>query len=139
MGTLSSITATGECHTVYAVACDGERPAFSVACGAMGVVGDEDRRFLGLDLGIFSYPGLAALYRCAGRAQMPGALWFPGAELNFAEHIFRNATPERPALLFRSERHALVEVSWEELSQKVGAIANALRAAGVERGDRVVA
>ena len=71
--------------------------------------------------------------------KMPGAEWFPGARLNFAEHIFRNATTERPALLFRSERHALVEVSWEELSQKVGAVANALRALGVEGGDRVVA
>ncbi len=71
--------------------------------------------------------------------KMPGAEWFPGARLNFAEHIFRNATTARPALLFRSERHALVEVSWAELSQKVGAVANALRALGVERGDRVVA
>lgn len=71
--------------------------------------------------------------------KMPGAVWFTGAELNFAEHIFRNATSERPALLFRSERHALVEVSWDELQQKVGAVANALRALGVQRGDRVVA
>ncbi len=38
--------------------------------------------------------------------KMPGADWFPGAELNFAEHVFRNATTERPALIFRSERHA---------------------------------
>jgi acetoacetyl-CoA synthetase len=71
--------------------------------------------------------------------KMPGAVWFAGAELNFAEHIFRNATDERPALLFRSERHELVEVSWSELQQKVGAVANALRALGVQRGDRVVA
>ncbi|GHO95021.1 acetoacetyl-CoA synthetase [Reticulibacter mediterranei] len=82
-----------------------------------------------------SHPYTAVL----AERKMPGATWFPGAELNFAEHIFRNATTERPALLFRSERHALVEVSWEELSQKVGAIASALRAAGIERGDRVVA
>ena len=37
--------------------------------------------------------------------KMPGAVWFPGAELNFAEHIFCNASTERPALIFRSERH----------------------------------
>src|SRR5947209_6595264 len=73
------------------------------------------------------------------KRKMPGAVWFPGAELNFAEHIFRNATDERPALIFRSERHTLVEVSWSELRQKVGAVANALRALGVQRGDRVVA
>ena len=71
--------------------------------------------------------------------KMPGAQWFPGAELNYAEHVFRNATPDRPALLFRSERHELVTISWDELRQKVSAIAQALRTMGVQRGDRVVA
>ena len=71
--------------------------------------------------------------------KMPGASWFSGAELNYAEHAFRNATSERPALLFRSERHTLREVSWDELATKVGSIAHALRALGVQRGDRVVA
>jgi acetoacetyl-CoA synthetase len=71
--------------------------------------------------------------------KMPGAQWFPGAKLNYAEHVFRNATVDRPALLFRSERHPLVEVSWDELRYKVGAVAHALRKMGVQRGDRVVA
>jgi acetoacetyl-CoA synthetase len=71
--------------------------------------------------------------------KMPGAVWFPGSQLNFAEHIFRNMTTEHPALLFRSERHPLIEISWQELSQKVGSVARALRALGVQRGDRVVA
>ncbi len=71
--------------------------------------------------------------------KMPGAQWFPGAQLNYAEHVFRNATPDRPALIFRSERHAQIEVSWAELRQKVGAVAQALRKMGVQRGDRVVA
>ncbi len=70
---------------------------------------------------------------------MPGAKWFPGAKLNYAEHVFRNASSDRPALLFRSERHSLVEVPWSELYQKVGSIAKALRAMGVQQGDRVVA
>ena len=70
---------------------------------------------------------------------MPGAQWFPGAHLNYAEHVFRNATPDHPALIFRSERHDLVEVSWHELHQKVAAVAHALRNMGVQRGDRVVA
>jgi acetoacetyl-CoA synthetase len=69
--------------------------------------------------------------------RMPGARWFPGAELNYAQHIFRNATSKRPALLFRSERDTLREVSWEELQQKVGALARFLRSLGVGRGDRV--
>ena len=71
--------------------------------------------------------------------KMPGAQWFPGAELNYAEHVFRNATSDHPALLFRSERHELITISWDELRQKVSAIAQALRKMGVQRGDRVVA
>jgi acetoacetyl-CoA synthetase len=71
--------------------------------------------------------------------KMPGAQWFAGAELNYAEHVFRNATLDRPALLFRSERHELVTISWDELRLKVSAIAQALRTMGVQRGDRVVA
>ncbi|HEY6410582.1 MAG TPA: acetoacetate--CoA ligase, partial [Ktedonobacteraceae bacterium] len=52
---------------------------------------------------------------------------------------FRNATASRPAALFRSERHHLVEVPWSALYDKVGAVAHALRGMGVQRGDRVVA
>ena len=70
---------------------------------------------------------------------MPGAQWFSGARLNYAEHMFRHADPERPALLFRSERHELVTVTWRELAQKVGALARKLRDIGVQKGDRVVA
>src|ERR1700724_1898326 len=71
--------------------------------------------------------------------KMPGATWFPGARLNYAEHVFRNATTDHPALLFRSERQPLLEVSWSELYQKVGSVARALRDMGVQHGDRVVA
>jgi acetoacetyl-CoA synthetase len=71
--------------------------------------------------------------------KMPGAQWFVGARLNFAEHIFRNASSSRPALIFRSERHPLIEVSWSELAEKAGSVASALRAMGVQTGDRVVA
>jgi len=70
--------------------------------------------------------------------KMPGAQWFSGAELNYAEHVFRNATSSRPALVFQSETKPLTEISWEELSQKVSTVAQALRAMGVQRGDRVV-
>src|SRR5712691_392697 len=71
--------------------------------------------------------------------KMPGASWFPGAKLNYAEHVFRMASSHRPALLFRSEQQPLREVSWDELYQKVGSVATTLRAMGVQRGDRVVA
>ena len=70
--------------------------------------------------------------------KMPGAQWFPGAELNYAQHIFRNATTEHPALIFQSERDPLREVSWAEVKSKVSSIASTLRSLGVQRGDRVV-
>jgi len=70
---------------------------------------------------------------------MPGARWFPGTELNYAEQVFRNVSPSRRALLFQSEQHPLQEVSWEELARQVGSVANALRTVGVKLGDRLVA
>ncbi|MFZ4428229.1 MAG: acetoacetate--CoA ligase [Saprospiraceae bacterium] len=69
-----------------------------------------------------------------------GARWFPGSTLNYAEHIFRAADPNRPALLFQSEGMEVpAPVSWEELSTKTAAFAEWLRAHGVGKGDRVVA
>ncbi len=71
-------------------------------------------------------------------SKMPGARWFVGAELNYAEQVFRHVTSKHPALLFQSERHPLTAVSWQELQRQVGLVANALRAMGVQPGDRVV-
>lgn len=70
---------------------------------------------------------------------MPGVHWFPGATLNYVEHVFRNATSDHPAMIFQSETQQLTEISWTELQTQVAAVANALRALGVGPGDRVVA
>jgi len=77
--------------------------------------------------------------RPLGAAGMPGADWFPGAELNFAEHALRHAAASRPAILFRSERDRLVEIGWHDLVRDVAAVAAGLRARGVRAGDRVAA
>jgi acetoacetyl-CoA synthetase len=77
--------------------------------------------------------------RVLAKREMPGAEWFPGAELNYAEHAFRNARPDEPALVHKSELRPLGETSWAELREKTAAFAAALKAMGVERGDRVVA
>src|SRR5260370_18567549 len=74
-----------------------------------------------------------------GERRMPGAQWCPGAELNYAENVLKHATSERPALMFQSERRTLMELSWDELTRQVAAVATALRSLGVARGDRVVA
>jgi acetoacetyl-CoA synthetase len=75
------------------------------------------------------------------KREMPGAEWFPGARLNYAENILKNAEgrPEEPALIHQSEVRPLGEVSWAELREKTAALAAGLRAMGVERGDRVAA
>lgn len=71
-------------------------------------------------------------------AQMPGADWFPRARLNYAEHVFRHATDERPALIARREGEPVSEISWQTMREQVGAFAASLRRLGVEKGDRVV-
>ncbi len=70
---------------------------------------------------------------------MPGARWFPNTRTNYVSQIFRHATPERPAIIFRSEAGARDEVSWARLERDVAALAQWLRDQGVKSGDRVVA
>jgi acetoacetyl-CoA synthetase len=77
--------------------------------------------------------------RGLGSREMPGAEWFPGAELNYAEHILRAAHELGPAVIHSSELRELAEISWEELAGDVARCAAGLRALGVGRGDRVVA
>src|SRR5215210_6127055 len=77
--------------------------------------------------------------RALAKKVMPGAEWFPGAALNYAEHAFRNARDDEPALVHKSEIRPLGETSWAELRERVAALSSALKEMGVERGDRVVA
>jgi len=71
--------------------------------------------------------------------EMPGARWFPGASLNYAEHVFAGKDDAETAILHASELRELSELSWGELRAQVAAVAAGLRALGVQRGDRVVA
>ncbi|MGW2785371.1 acetoacetate--CoA ligase [Streptomyces populi] len=72
-----------------------------------------------------------------GEASMPGATWFPGARLNFAERCFARATDARPALVCLTEGGTPEETSWDELRRQVADVAAALRGMGVEPGDCV--
>lgn len=76
--------------------------------------------------------------RVLAARSMPGAQWFPDTRLNYAEHVFRNASSDRPALISRYENRPLREVSWAQLEQSTGALAARLREMGVQAGDRVV-
>jgi acetoacetyl-CoA synthetase len=71
--------------------------------------------------------------------EMPGAKWFPGASLNYAEHVFAGKDGAETAILHASELRPLTELSWAELGAQVAALAAGLRGLGVQRGDRVVA
>jgi acetoacetyl-CoA synthetase len=70
------------------------------------------------------------------RREMPGAVWFPGTTLNYAEQALRWGE-EHPALVCAAEDVEPVEMSWAELRGQVGAFAATLRRLGVRRGDRV--
>ncbi|HTN67591.1 MAG TPA: acetoacetate--CoA ligase [Burkholderiaceae bacterium] len=74
--------------------------------------------------------------------KMPGAKWFDGAHLNFAEQVFRFHTDDeagQPAIIAQSELRPLTQLSWRELRQQVGAVAYSLRALGIGPGGRVAA
>jgi acetoacetyl-CoA synthetase len=71
--------------------------------------------------------------------KMPGARWFLDAELNYAEHVFRNMSTSQPALIFQSEFQPMIEIAWDDLYRKVAAVAASLRRMGVKKGDRVAA
>jgi acetoacetyl-CoA synthetase len=77
--------------------------------------------------------------RVLGRRGMPGAEWFPGAEVSFAEHVFRGKNDGEIAIRHASELRELGEWSWGRLRLETARIAAGLRAHGVSRGDRVVA
>ncbi|MCX5076582.1 acetoacetate--CoA ligase [Streptomyces sp. NBC_00513] len=72
---------------------------------------------------------------------MPGARWFTGSTLNYAEHALRAgedpARADEPALISVDETHEPTPVTWAELRRQVGSLAAELRAAGVRPGDRV--
>ncbi|WUH95105.1 acetoacetate--CoA ligase [Streptomyces sp. NBC_00433] len=74
-------------------------------------------------------------------ASMPGARWFPGATVNYAEHALRPALDaaraDLPAVLHVDERMETGILSWAELSRQVASLAAALRRLGVAPGDRV--
>ncbi|KGE03938.1 acetoacetate--CoA ligase [Pseudohaliea rubra] len=83
--------------------------------------------------GVLGEPGEAVLL---DGERFPGARWFPGARLNFAENLLRHRGPQAAivALLENGERRVL---SRDELYREVAALAAALRRAGVGPGDRV--
>ncbi len=75
--------------------------------------------------------------------RMPGAVWFPGAQVNYVREVLRHAGPahaaRQPAIIAENERGDVRDLSWPELKRQVASLALELRELGIERGDRVAA
>ena len=74
---------------------------------------------------------------------MPGAQWFPGAQVNYARQVLRHADAAHaagvPAVISSNEKRQQRELSWFELRRQVASLALHLQAQGVQPGDRVAA
>jgi acetoacetyl-CoA synthetase len=92
---------------------------------------------------VWEYCGVRAsrpYERVLDSRQMPGAHWFQGAELNYAENmLMRERDPQAVAVMHASELRELESLTWAQLTGQVAEVAAGLRALGVKRGDRVVA
>jgi acetoacetyl-CoA synthetase len=77
--------------------------------------------------------------RVLGSTEMPGAVWFPGATLNYAEHALSVGADDAQAVIFEREDGLSSTLTYGELRSEVAAVRAALVELGVERGDRVVA
>jgi acetoacetyl-CoA synthetase len=74
-----------------------------------------------------------------GSREMPGAEWFPGARLSYAEHIFRDKDDDAVAIRHASELRDPGEWTWADLRQETGRMVTILKEHGVGEGDRVAA
>ena len=85
--------------------------------------------------------------RVLGDDRMPGARWFDGAQVNYAQQVLRHVDPLQtaghPAILFADEpmlaQGRVDALSWADLRRQVAACAVALKGLGITRGDRVCA
>src|SRR5262245_23686071 len=71
---------------------------------------------------IWNYFGVrssAPFTRVLGRRAMPGAEWFPGARLNYAQHALAHERQGVDALIYGSEQAPLARMSWTELGSRV--------------------
>jgi acetoacetyl-CoA synthetase len=89
---------------------------------------------------VWDYCGIQASAppeRVLGRRAMPGAEWFPGSRLNYAQHALRRERPGSDALLYLSETRPVAGLDWADLAGQVRILGTRLRGMGVRPGDRV--
>ena len=96
--------------------------------------------FWGAVAEFFEIPFRAPYERVLADRSMPGARWFEGAELNYAEHLVgRDEDRDAIAVIARSQTRPPVELTFGELRDQVARARAGLQRLGVERGDRVAA
>ena len=104
---------------------------------------DDLEQFWSLLWAYFDIKSSAPCQEILSTHAMPGAQWFTGSRLNFAEQLFRfnteGASADKVAVVAESEVRDRVTLSWRDVREQVTAVANALRGMGVVPGDRVVA
>jgi acetoacetyl-CoA synthetase len=108
---------------------------------------DDLRGFWGAVWDYFGLQSPTPVEAVLAEEHMPGARWFVGAQVNYAQQVFRHADAAHaaghPAIVFQNEalraRGKVEELAWPELRRQVASFAAALRERGVQRGDRVCA
>ena len=99
----------------------------------------ETEAVLAVDLGLPRHRRRPSRRRrsSASAGPCPGAEWFPGAMLNYAENVMARETPGEVALYYHSETIPVTPLLWDDLAGKVRILATQLRRLGVRPGDRV--
>tara|TARA_B100001013_G_scaffold323517_1_gene234515 strand:+ start:117 stop:2018 length:1902 start_codon:yes stop_codon:yes gene_type:complete len=69
-------------------------------------------------------------------SKMPGAKWFTGSQLNYAENLLR-FKDSKPAIIFKGENQNPSILTYHDLNEEVKKVAYALRNMGIVKGDRV--
>ncbi|MHB1469063.1 MAG: acetoacetate--CoA ligase [Solirubrobacteraceae bacterium] len=87
----------------------------------------------------FGVRASAPYERVLASREMPGARWFPGARLNYAEHVLANREEGEVAIVYASEDGELGEWTWGRLREETERIAAGLSELGVRDGERVAA
>jgi acetoacetyl-CoA synthetase len=96
--------------------------------------------FWGAVWDFFGVRAHAPYERVLGAREMPGAEWFPGARLNYAEHALgTDEDTDEVAVVARSQTREPIELTFGELRERVARARTGLRRLGVGPGDRVVA
>jgi acetoacetyl-CoA synthetase len=85
----------------------------------------------------FQIESSAPYINVLGRREMPGAEWFPGAQLNYAQHVLRREQADTDVLYCANENTPLIGMPWPRFANDVRVLATQLRKMGVQRGDRV--